>query len=87
MTKKCLLIDVDSTIPNLALMKISAWKKSLGYEVGFNVNDPDEIYASYVFDKNKHKLDGLEFIHPNAYIDRGGEDMTFTRIYPKRLTL
>lgn len=72
MTKKCLLIDVDSTIPNLALMKISAWKKSLGYEVGFNVNDPDEIYASCVFDRNKHKLDGLEFLYPNAYIDRGG---------------
>src|SRR5665647_52705 len=28
--KQVLLIDVDSTIPNLALMKISAWHKAKG---------------------------------------------------------
>lgn len=87
MTKKCLLIDVDSTIPNLALMKISAWKKSLGYEVGFNVNDPDEIYASCVFDKNKHKLDGLEFLYPNAYIDRGGGGYDLHKKLPDEVDL
>lgn len=72
MPKKCLLIDVDSTIPNLALMKISTWKKSLGYEVGFNVDNPDEIYASIIFDKDKHKTDGLEYLYPNSIINRGG---------------
>lgn len=72
MQKKCLLIDVDSTIPNLALMKISTWKKQQGYEVGFNIDDPDEIYASIVFEKNKHKTDGLECFYPNALINRGG---------------
>ena len=69
---KVLLIDVDSTIPNLALMKISTWKKSQGCTVGFDVSDPDEIYASCVFAKNKHKLDGLKFLYPNAKIDLGG---------------
>lgn len=73
--KKCLLIDVDSTIPNLALMHISTWKKSQGYEVGFNISDPDEIYASTVFTSNKHKTDGLEFMYPNATVNRGGADM------------
>ena len=28
-----LLIDADSTIPNIALMKLSAWHKSLGDDV------------------------------------------------------
>lgn len=69
---KTLLIDVDSTIPNLALMHISTWKKDLGYDVGFNIVDPDEVYASVIFRKNKHKVDGLHFFYPNAKIDVGG---------------
>lgn len=32
-SNKVLLIDVDSTIPNLALMKLSAYYKLLGYEI------------------------------------------------------
>ena len=67
-----LLIDVDSKIPNLALMKISTVYKNMGYKVGFNVSDPEYIYASCVFKKNKHKLDGLEYLYPNAIIDNGG---------------
>lgn len=47
------LVDVDSKIPNLALMKISAWHKSQGDSV--EIYDPmfrpkvDRIYASKVF--------------------------------------
>lgn len=70
--KKVLLVDVDSTIPNLALMHISTWKKSLGYKVGFSIGDPDEVYASIVFNKNSHLADGLQFMYPNAKIDIGG---------------
>lgn len=44
-----MLIDVDSSIPNLALMKISAYLKQLGYETGFNVSNPDLICASCIF--------------------------------------
>ena len=67
-----LLIDVDSKIPNLALMKISTYYKSIGDTVGFKVDNPDIIYASIIFKKNKHALDGLKFIHPNAEIIIGG---------------
>lgn len=69
---RILLIDVDSTIPNLALMKISAYEKSKGNQVGFNINDPDKVYCSIIFDWNKHKADGLKFLYPNAQIDIGG---------------
>lgn len=73
---KALLVDVDSVIPNLALMHISTWRKSLGIETGFSIPDPDEVWASCIFHKNKHKLDGLQFWYPNAKIDLGGGGMT-----------
>ena len=69
---KVLLIDVDSKIPNLALMKLSAYHKSIGDEVGFNVTDPDKVYASVIFRKNRHRTDGLRFYYPDAEIDIGG---------------
>lgn len=71
-----LLIDVDSTIPNLALMHISTWRKSLGIPTGWSIQDPSEVWASCIFHKNAHKLDGLGFWYPNAVIDRGGEEST-----------
>lgn len=79
---KTLLIDIDSTIPNLALMHISTWKKQMGYEVGFNVIDPDEVYASCIFHKNKHKTDGLRFFYPNAKIDIGGVGIDLKKNLP-----
>jgi hypothetical protein len=66
------LIDIDSKITNLALMKISAYYKSLGHEVGFDIVDPDLVYASVIFKKNKHLVDGLQFFYPDAKIIVGG---------------
>jgi hypothetical protein len=46
------LVDVDGKIPNLALMKISAWHKQKGDSVelfGPLFSDVDKIYASKVF--------------------------------------
>lgn len=85
--KKTLLVDVDSTIPNLALMHISAWKKAEGHEVGFGITDPDEIYASVVFDWNRHKLDGLRFLYPDATIDRGGSGVSLSKRLPAEVDL
>jgi len=58
-----LLIDVDSTIPNLALMKISASHKLHGDQValnrcsrGFN---PEEVHVSCLFSKNRGKALGI----------------------------
>ena len=69
---RVLLIDVDSKIPNLALMKISAYHKSIGDEVGFNISKLDKIYASIIFNKNHHAMDGLSMLYPDAEIDIGG---------------
>jgi len=47
------LIDVDSKIPNLALMKASTWHKSQGESVKFYeplFDRPDLVYASKIFD-------------------------------------
>ena len=53
-------------------MKVSAWHKSQGDTVGFNIPDPDLVYCSIIFDWNKHKADGLRFLYPNAQINIGG---------------
>lgn len=68
------LIDVDSKIPNLALMKISAYHKQKGDAVGFNLRNPDKIYSSIIFKKNRGKafskpLDGIEVIYGGSGFD------------------
>jgi len=57
------LVDVDNKyreskrrgkrFPNLALMKISAYEKAMGNEVGFNIDNPDKTYISCVFTRNR----------------------------------
>lgn len=59
---KVVLVDVDSAIPNLALMRISAWHKARGDEVvllkrhGIEVyaEECDRAYISCVFSWNAH---------------------------------
>ena len=84
---KTLLIDIDSTIPNLALMHISTWRKSLGHTVGFNIPDPDEVYASCIFKWNRHLVDGLRFYYPNASIDIGGGGIDLHKNLPSEVDL
>jgi hypothetical protein len=63
-------------------MKISAYHKAIGDDVGFSIGDPDKIYASCVFDWNKHKLDGLHLFYPNAEIDIGGSGISIEKKLP-----
>lgn len=69
---KVLLIDVDSKLPNLALMKLSAWYRAQGAEVGFNVTDPDLILASVVFKRNKARALGMTKLYPGIPVQLGG---------------
>jgi len=59
------LRSIDSKIPNLALMKLSAFHKAKGDVVGLNLSNPDKIYSSIIFKKNKGKannqtIDGIQ---------------------------
>jgi len=69
------LIDVDSKIPNLALMRASTWHKERGDEVklGFSpiFDDPDLVYMSKMFDFT----DEPRYLPLDADILRGGPDI------------
>lgn len=59
-----LLIDFDSKIPNLALMKVSSYLKWKGHDVYLNIprGEYDEVYLSCIFTWNKDKaLSAISF--------------------------
>lgn len=83
---KVLLIDVDSKTPNLALMKISAYHKAQGDDVSFNnVDTPDVVFASVIFQKNNHLVDGLPFYYPNSKIIIGGSGHSLVSKLPDEI--
>lgn len=82
---KIKLVDVDSKIPNLALMKISAYRKEKDDEVGFDIPDPDMIYASVIFTKNAWKARALSFMFPGIPIDIGGSGIDLNKILPSEI--
>lgn len=53
------LLQIDGKMPNLALMKIAAYHKRCGDEVGFDISDPDKVYISCIFEWNKAKALGI----------------------------
>jgi len=67
-----LLVAPDSKIPNLALMKYSAYYKEKGHDVGFNVTDPEVVIVSVIFSKNRWKVGGMRMMHPDAEFIMGG---------------
>lgn len=82
---KIKVIDMDSKIPNLALMKISAWHKSQGDEVGFNIENPDKIYISCIFSKNAEIARGRATLYPDAEIDIGGSGIDLKKTLPEEI--
>lgn len=76
-----LLIDVDSKIPNLALMKISARKKEDRHNVGFDIKQPDEVYISCIFKKNKDKAVELASRY-DVSVDLGGSGVSLSKKLP-----
>lgn len=83
------LIDIDSTIPNLALMKISAYYKAGGATVGFNIDDPDRAFISVIFKKNRgianQSANMLKALYPNVIIDIGGPGYDLTKTLPQAI--
>ena len=78
-----LLVDVDSQIPNLALMQLSAWHKSKGDAVGFNTPDPQRVYVSCVFQKNGTMVSGIPKLYPDADVVLGGSGISLDTWLPE----
>ena len=84
------LIDADSKIPNLALMKLSTFYKahgdrvtmSKGDKLGFCNKAPDKIHISIVFKKNANMFDDLQFSYPDTKIDIGGSGYNLKKKLP-----
>jgi len=87
---KILLIDVDSKIPNLALMKLSTYYKLLGSEVelayinNLPIKNYDSVYASIVFTKNKFQISNILEKYPQAEIGGSGTE-NYNKILPENI--
>lgn len=68
------MIDVDDLMPNLALMKLSAYHKKKNDKVGLRLSNPDKVYASVVFTDNLHKLEEIKHKH----VEVGGTGVDYT---------
>ena len=66
------LINVDSIIPNLALMQLSSYHKKLGDNVGFDVDKPDRVYVSCLFQDNADLARGIVSMYPDSEVILGG---------------
>lgn len=87
---KILLIDIDSYIPNLALMKVSTYHKAKGDTVGLNyLQDPDKAYISVIFKKNRNKAVScaysLRLTYPEIEIDIGGPGYDLKKKLPTEI--
>jgi hypothetical protein len=82
-----LLKQVDGKLPNLALMKISAYHKQLGDEVYLNNGcaDPDMLYVSCIYKRNGPQARGLATMFPNAEVVMGGSGISLSRRLPKAI--
>jgi len=83
--KKILLIDFDSKIPNLALLKLSAFHKSRGDSVFLNngCGNPDKVYVSCIYTQNGPQVRGLTTMYPNVEI--GGSGISLTKALPESI--
>lgn len=71
MSMKIRLISLRTKLPNLALMKLSAFHKSHGDQVSVDEPEPDLVYVSSPFKfANQH----IDYTHmfPNSKIEYGG---------------
>lgn len=81
---KILLIQVDGKMPNLALMKISAWHKLGGDQVFLNKTcNPDKVYISSIYNWNKSKAIGISLMFPNSEVVLGGSGINYNWLSPK----
>lgn len=71
MNQKIRLIPLKCKIPNLALMKLSAWHKARGDQVSLDEPEPDVVYISSPFQSANKHID-YSIMFPGAKIEFGG---------------
>jgi len=80
------LTQLDGKLPNVALMKLSAWHKSRGDEVCFSKSwrrdlfeaDYDRVYGSCIFGWTKAKLERFKSEFPDAIVGGTGSGSQIT---------
>lgn len=88
--KSVALYDIDSKIPNLALMKLSAYYKNRGYRIIFSKNidyiKADKYFASTIFHrkKSKDKVITLKTLYGDN-IDIGGSGINLQKKLPPEI--
>jgi hypothetical protein len=87
-----LLVDVDSVIPNLALMKLSAFHKAQGDNVDLSRGtkvpskiEYDLVYVSCIFKENARKTRRLAKRFPNAKVHLGGSGVDLKGTLPDEI--
>jgi len=78
-----LIDDPLAKMPNLALMKLSAWHKAQGDSVSFKEPRPDRIYASCIFPKSRSDILGQLSLFPSAEIRIGGYGINKAKLPPE----
>lgn len=85
MSESALFVPLDGKLPNLALMRISAWERSRGTEVIWRDHAPvrdlftrdfDRVYGSAIFDTSVRAVALLKQTYPHAIIGGSGGDST-----------
>ena len=74
--KKIRLTQLDGKLPNIALMRLAAWHKSLGDEVYFHKTiahglfeeQYDKVYGSAIFSSTQKKVDAFLRAFPEAVV-------------------
>jgi hypothetical protein len=96
MPERIRITHIDGRLPNLALMRLSAWHRSQGDEVRFSrlvareLDEPDydRVYASAIFTKSVPELERFRTEFPEAIIGGTGTLSTATteEIVPTQFT-
>lgn len=90
------ITQLDGSLPNLALMRLSAWHKAQGDDVHFS-NDPvrgifegayDAVYGSAIFDFTRDAAETLKREFPGAIVGGtgSGSSVTLDGIVPTQFT-
>jgi len=88
--QRVVLYDIDSKIPNLALMKISSYYKKLGYEAVLSKNigfiEGKQHYASTIFHRRKsiEKVAALKRLYGDK-INIGGSGINLNKRLPPEI--